>query len=67
MPLFFPENPPPPSNEPTTVLVVPPHDVQWNRPIFRAPALTLPLPSQVWSEVSFTAQFRPKETGSAPK
>jgi hypothetical protein len=30
-------------------------DVTWNRPIFRAPSL--PLTSQMWSEIPFTAQF----------
>jgi hypothetical protein len=57
MPLFLPENPLPPSNEPTTMLVVPPYDVQWNRPIFRAPAISLPSAAQIWSEIPFTAQF----------
>lgn len=31
------------------------YDVTWNRPIFRAPSL--PLQSQLWSEIPFTAQF----------
>jgi hypothetical protein len=31
------------------------HDVQWNRPVFRAPSL--PSASQIWSEVPFTAHF----------
>ena len=60
MPLFVPENTPPPSNEPTTVLVVPQYDVQWNRPIFRAPAISLPSAAQIWSEIPFTAQFAGK-------
>jgi hypothetical protein len=36
------------------------YDVQWNRPIFRAP--TLPSASQIWSELPFTAHksFQPK-------
>lgn len=57
MPLILPENTQPPSNEPTTVFVVPQYDVQWNRPIFRPPAISLPTPAQIWSEIPFTAQF----------
>ncbi len=60
MPLFIPENTLPPSNEPTTVLVVPQYDVQWNRPIFRAPAISLPSAAQIWSDIPFTAQFSGK-------
>ncbi len=32
-----------------------PYDVQWNRPIFRAPSL--PSSTQIWSEIPFTAHF----------
>jgi hypothetical protein len=48
------------SAKPHTVMVVPHYEVQWNRPVFRAPALTLPTPTQLWSEVPFTTQFRGK-------
>jgi hypothetical protein len=49
--------------KPAHVSVAPPahYDVQWNRPVFRPPAITLPTPSQMWSDVPFTAQFRAKD------
>lgn len=50
---------PPHDNRPASVLVVPMHDVQWNRPIFRAPSL--PSARQMFSEIPFTAQFRVKD------
>lgn len=34
-------------------------DVQWNRPIFKAPSL--PTPQQMSSEIPFAAQFPPKK------
>jgi hypothetical protein len=34
--------------------------VQWNRPIFRAPAISLPSAAQIWSDIPFTAQFAGK-------
>ena len=61
MPLFFSESPLPPASTRATaaqVVTSPHYDVQWNRPIFRAPALKLPSPVQIWSEIPFTAQFR---------
>lgn len=57
MPLT-PDHLPPPEDRPTSVLVVPTHDVQWCRPAFRAPSL--PTPSQLFGEVPFSAQFAPR-------
>ena len=52
--------PPETATKPTAAMVVPHYEVQWNRPVFRAPALSLPTNAQMWSEVPFTAQFRGK-------
>jgi hypothetical protein len=46
-------------SNPAHVLYVPRHDVQWNRPVFRAPSL--PNPTQIWSDIPFTAHFRAKD------
>ncbi|MDX2187386.1 MAG: hypothetical protein SFV32_10675 [Opitutaceae bacterium] len=48
------------SARPNTVMVIPHYEVQWNRPVFRAPALTLPTQKQLWSDIPFSAQFRGK-------
>jgi len=56
MPFNF-QHTPPPLTQP--VVSQParlrPYDVQWNRPIFRAPSL--PSATQIWSEIPFTAHF----------
>jgi hypothetical protein len=53
MPITFQPYPPPPPRPQGSVLVVPHYDVQWARPIFRAPSL--PTPAQLHAEVPFTA------------
>lgn len=53
MPLPFQPIPLPPPRQPGSALVVPHYDVQWARPIFRAPSL--PTPAQLHTEVPFTA------------
>lgn len=50
----------PPPDRPAHVLVVPRHDVQWCRPAFRPPSLSLPTPQQLHSEVPFSAVFARK-------
>lgn len=48
-------NPPPPAqNRTERPAQVRFYDVQWNRPIFKAPSL--PTASQIWSEIPFTAR-----------
>ncbi|HRE82241.1 MAG TPA: hypothetical protein PLN52_14425 [Opitutaceae bacterium] len=53
MPLPFQPYPLPPPRPQGSVQVVPHYDVQWGRPIFRAPSL--PTPAQFYSELPFTA------------
>ena len=52
MPLPFQPYPLPPARPQGSVLVVPHYDVQWVRPIFRAPSL--PTPAQLYAEIPFT-------------
>jgi len=51
MPFATTDTPPPPSR-PASSLVVPAYDVQWARPIFRAPSL--PTQPQLYREIPFT-------------
>jgi hypothetical protein len=53
MPILYQPLPLPPPRPQGSVLVVPHYDVQWARPIFRAPSL--PTPSQLHAEIPFTA------------
>lgn len=62
--------PPPPAPTPDHsgarmhhVYIVPRHDVQWNRPIFRAPAL--PPLQNIHSELPFTEIYRTRHGRSA--
>ncbi len=47
-------------DKPTTVMVVPAYEVQWNRPVFRAPEIQLLTKAQLWSEIPFSAHFKAK-------
>lgn len=51
-PMPFHAAPPPPPAPHHSTLVVPRHDVQWARPIFRAPSL--PTHPQLYREIPFT-------------
>jgi hypothetical protein len=52
---LHPEPVQPPAERPTHELVVPRHDVQWCRPVFKAPVLTSP---RQWKrEAPFSAAF----------
>lgn len=53
MPTPLPTSPQPATRSDGSVRVIPHYDVQWRRPIFRAP--TLPSPTQIYAEVPFTA------------
>ena len=64
MPIFFQTQSLPPPRPQGSVLVVPHYDVQWARPIFRAPSL--PTPAQMHNEVPFTS-FRSKEANFRPR
>jgi hypothetical protein len=64
MPLFPPPvvfSPLPVDRTPAHVSQMPYQDVQWNRPVFRPPSL--PTPSQIWSDIPFTAHFNAKDRG----
>ncbi len=52
-PMLFQPVPLPPPRPSDSVVVVPHYDVQWARPVFRAPSL--PTPAQIHSEIPFTA------------
>jgi hypothetical protein len=54
--MFLPPEPVhPPADRPTHELVVPRHDVQWCRPVFKAPVLASP---RQWKrEAPFSAAF----------
>ncbi|HEY0945919.1 MAG TPA: hypothetical protein VGD81_11660 [Opitutaceae bacterium] len=59
--MLIPPPPPPPKPDHSGARVhhvyfVPRHDVQWNRPIFRAP--TLPALQNIHSELPFTAVYQ---------
>lgn len=57
--MFLPPTPEqPPAERPNHEFVVPRHDVQWGRPIFRAP--TLASPKQWHREKPFGAAFPAK-------
>ncbi|MFO1448078.1 MAG: hypothetical protein U1F61_07965 [Opitutaceae bacterium] len=64
MPIFYQPSPQPPPRPQGSVLVVPHYDVQWARPIFRAPSL--PTPSQQHAEIPFTA-LRMREVTPRPR
>lgn len=51
--MLFQPVPLPPPRPSDSVLVVPHYDVQWARPVFRAPSL--PTPAQLHGEIPFTA------------
>jgi len=51
--MLFQPVPLPPPRPSDSVVVVPHYDVQWARPVFRAPSL--PTPAQIHGEIPFTA------------
>ena len=56
---FFRLDPAPAQHDSEAIRVVRQKDVQWNRPVFRAPSL--PTPRQFYSEIPFSANFRAKD------
>jgi hypothetical protein len=56
---FFRLEPAPAQRDSESIRVVRHKDMQWERPVFRAP--TLPTPRQLFSEIPFSANFRAKD------